>query len=199
MSGITLGNKEYFKNIGKIEYEGKDSKNPLAFKFYDENQIVAGKPMKEHMRFAIAYWHTFCGTGADPFGPGTVDFPWDEKNDEIEAAKDKLDAAFEFFTKLGTPFYCFHDVDMVPFGDSLGDYEKNIELFTGLAKAKQQESGVKLLWATQNVFSDPRYMNGASTNPDFNVTFNFNYDQVSVGKNLEQNITLQRGDVIVVR
>lgn len=166
---VTLGNKEYFKNIGKIKYEGPQSTNPLSFKFYDENKVVAGKSMKDHLRFAIAYWHTFCGTGADPFGPGTINFPWDHKHNELEAAKDKLDAAFEFFTKLGTPFYCFHDTDMVPFGNNLEEYENNMLLFTDLAKAKQQESGVQLLWATQNLFSDPRYMNGAATNPDFQV------------------------------
>ena len=166
---VTIGNQEYFKNIGRIEYEGPKSSNPLAFKFYDENKMVAGKAMKDHLRFAIAYWHTFCGTGADPFGPGTIDFPWDENENEVEAAKNKLDAAFEFVSKIGAPFYCFHDIDMVPFGDSIGEYEKNMEIFAALAKAKQEESGVKLLWATQNVFSHPRYMNGASTNPDFQV------------------------------
>ena len=170
MSGQT-GNKEYFKGIGKIQFEGRDSRNPLAFKWYDENQVVAGKTMKEHLRFAVAYWHTFCGTGGDPFGPGTKVFPWDEPKDEMDAAKAKLDAAFEFITKLGVPFYCFHDTDLVG-GGSVFDIEKKLEKIVEIAKQKQQETGVKLLWGTANVFSDPRYMNGAATNPDFNVVAN---------------------------
>ncbi len=166
-----LGNKEYFKGIDKIQYEGKESKNPLAFKWYDENRVVAGKTMKEHLRFAVAYWHTFCGTGGDPFGPGTKNFPWDEPKDEMDAAKAKLDAAFEFITKLGVPHYCFHDTDLVG-GGSVFDIEKKLSEIIEIAKQKQAESGVKLLWGTANVFSDPRYMNGAATNPDFNVVAN---------------------------
>ncbi|MCK4448151.1 MAG: xylose isomerase, partial [Candidatus Marinimicrobia bacterium] len=166
---VTIGQKEYFKGIGKIPFEGLDSKNPLAFKFYDENRIVAGKTMRDHFRFAVAYWHTFCNNGEDPFGQGTVDFPWNEADDSMQAAKDKLDAAFEFFTKLGTPFYCFHDRDMAPEGDNVLESEKNLKELVGLAKIKQEESGVKQLWGTANVFSHPRYMNGAATNPDFEV------------------------------
>ena len=167
-----IGSKEYFKGIGKIRYEGRDSDNPLAFKFYDENKVIAGKTLKEHLRFAVAYWHTFCGTGEDPFGPGTMKFPWDTGNDAITRAKNKLDAAFEFFTKLGTPYYCFHDIDMVDEGNSITEYEKNLQTMVEFAKQKQEASGVKLLWGTANVFSNPRYMNGASTNPDFNaITF----------------------------
>ncbi len=165
---VTIGNKEFFPGIGKIPFEGPESKNPLAFKYYEENRVVAGKSMKDHFRFAIAYWHTFCGTGEDPFGPGTVDFPWDAASDPIQAAKDKLDAAFEFITKLGVPFYCFHDRDMAP-GDSVIELQKNLKELVALAKKKQEESGVQLLWGTANVFSHPRYMNGAATNPDFNV------------------------------
>lgn len=164
-----VGKKEYFKNIGKIQFEGPDSSNPLAFKFYDENRIVAGKTMKDHFRFAIAYWHTFCGTGADPFGPGTVDFEWDANSDAVEAAKDKLDAAFEFITKLGVPFYCFHDRDLAPEGKSAAESEKNLKTLVDLAKEKQDVTGVKLLWGTANVFGHPRYMNGAATNPNFDV------------------------------
>ncbi len=160
---------EYFKGIGRIKYEGRDSDNPMAFKFYDENKVIAGKTMKEHMRFAVAYWHTFCGTGGDPFGPGTKAFPWDKGSDAITKGKQKMDAAFEFFTKLGVPYYCFHDIDLVDEGDSVAAYEKNIQTMVDYAKEKQQSSGVKLLWGTANVFSHPRYMNGASTNPDFNV------------------------------
>ena len=164
---ITLGNKEYFPGIGKVAYEGRESKNPLAFKWYNADQMINGKSMKDHLRFATAYWHSFCGDGGDPFGPGTQVFPWDGAKDAIEAGKNKMDAAFEFFTKLGTPYYCFHDVDLVSEGKSIAEYEKNLQTIVDYAKAKQQESGVKLLWGTANVFSNPRYMNGASTNPDF--------------------------------
>lgn len=162
--------KEYFEGIGKIQFEGRASDNPLAFKFYDENRVVGGKTMKEHFRFAACYWHTFCGTGSDPFGPGTKVFPWDAKSDPVAAARDKMDAAFEFFTKIGVPYYCFHDVDMVSEGDaSLVEYRKRLDTITDYALEKQAETGVKLLWGTANLFSHPRYMNGAATNPDFNV------------------------------
>ncbi|MGA0332669.1 MAG: xylose isomerase [Kiritimatiellia bacterium] len=164
---IVTGDKEYFKGIGKIGYEGRDSDNPLAFKWYDENAVVAGKTMKEHFRFAIAYWHTFCGTGADPFGPGTKVFPWNEGADADTRAKHKMDAAFEFMTKMGAPFYCFHDFDLVEEGDSFAESTRRLEAIVEYAKQKQAASGVKLLWGTANLFSNPRYMNGAATNPDF--------------------------------
>lgn len=164
-----VGGREYFPGIGKIKFEGKDSKNPLSFKFYDENKKVGGKTMKQHLRFAVAYWHTFCNTGGDPFGPGTKRFPWDENADAMEAAKDKLDAAFEFISKLGAPFYCFHDRDMAPEGSSVAESEKNLRVLVKLAKERQKATGVKLLWATANLFSHPRFMNGAATNPDFSV------------------------------
>jgi xylose isomerase len=167
---VLIGAKEYFKGIDKIQFEGRESDNPLAFKFYDENRVVGGKTMKEHLRFAVAYWHTFCGTGADPFGPGTKVFPWDEKTDPVAAARDKMDAAFEFITKLGVPYYCFHDVDMVSeAGADLAAYRKRLDTVSDYALEKQKASGVKLLWGTANLFSHPRYMNGASTNPDFSV------------------------------
>lgn len=166
---IITGKKEYFKGIGRIPFEGPDSDNPLAFKFYDKNRIIAGKSMQEHFRFAIAYWHAFCNTGDDPFGSGTARFPWDQADDPLQAARDKLDAAFEFFTKLGVPYYCFHDRDMAPEGESVAESEKNLQQLVRLAKAKQEQSGVKLLWSTANVFYHPRYMNGAATNPDFQV------------------------------
>ncbi len=166
---VTIGAKEYFPGIDKIQYEGPKSNNPLAFKYYDENAVVAGKSMQEHFRFAVAYWHTFCGTGEDPFGPGTQPLPWLEGSDKMEIAKHKLDAAFEFITKLGVPYYCFHDRDMAPEGISVEESEANLKELVALAKAKQAASGVKLLWGTANVFSNPRYMNGASTNPDFQV------------------------------
>ncbi len=158
----------YFPNIDKIKFEGKDSDNPLAFKYYDENKVVAGKTMKDHFRFAIAYWHTFCGTGNDPFGPGTKVFAWDKSSDAVQRAKDKMDAAFEFITKIGAPYYCFHDIDLIDEGGSISEYESRMQAITDYAKQKQQETGIKLLWGTANVFSNPRYMNGASTNPDFN-------------------------------
>lgn len=161
--------KNYFPNIGKIPFEGKDSDNPLAFRFYDENRMIAGKTMKEHFKFSIAYWHSFCGNGGDPFGPGTIVHPWDASADPIQRAKDKMDAAFEFISKIGAPYYCFHDIDLIDEGPSLADYEKRMQIITEYAKQKQAETGIKLLWGTANVFSNPRYMNGASTNPDFNA------------------------------
>ena len=166
---MVTGNTEYFKGIGKIEFEGQTSDNPLAFKWYDENQVVAGKTMKEHFRFATAYWHSFCGVGSDPFGPGTQQFPWAVGADADERARNKMDAAFESMTKLGTPYYCFHDFDLVEEGDSFAESSRRLEKIVAYAKEKQAASGVKLLWGTANLFSNPRYMNGAGTNPDFNV------------------------------
>lgn len=166
---IVLGSKEYFPGIGKIGYEGPDSDNPLAFKYYDENRVVAGKTMKEHFKFAVCYWHTFCGAGHDPFGPGPFQFPWAGTADAIERAREKMDAAFEFITKLGVPYYCFHDVDLVDEGSSRAETSKRLQTIVEYAKEKQKASGVKLLWGTANLFSNPRYMNGASTNPDFNI------------------------------
>ncbi len=165
----TTGNKEFFPGIGKIPFEGRDSNNPLAFKWYDGNRLIAGKTMKEYFKFAVAYWHTFCNTGSDPFGPGTKLFPWDASSDAIQRAKDKMDASFEFITKLGIPYYCFHDIDLVDDAEDLKEYEKRLQTIVDYAKQKQSASGVKLLWGTANVFSHPRYMNGASTNPDFHV------------------------------
>lgn len=169
MANILLGDKEYFKGVGQIKYEGPESDNPLAYRWYDENKVVAGKSLKEHLRFAVAYWHSFCGNGSDPFGAPTHIFPWDEKADAVERAKDKMDAAFEFITKLNLPYYCFHDVDMVDYGNDLKENERRLQTLVEYAKQKQAESGVKLLWGTANLFSHPRYMNGASTNPDFHV------------------------------
>ena len=165
----TLGNKEYFKGISEIKFEGKESDNPLAFKYYNPDQVVAGKTMREHFKFAIAYWHTFCGQGSDPFGPGTQNFAWDQSSDAVQAAKDKADAAFEFITKMGFGYYCFHDYDLIREGATFGESEQRLLTITEYLKEKQAASGVKLLWGTANVFSNPRYMNGASTNPDFNV------------------------------
>ncbi|MDC7125428.1 MAG: xylose isomerase [Spirochaetales bacterium] len=164
-----VGNKEYFPGIEKIKFEGPESDNPMAFKFYDENKMIGGKSMKEHLRFSIAYWHSFCAGGADPFGGPTHVFPWDAKSDPMDAAKDKLDAAFEFFTKIGAPFYCFHDRDIAPEGKNVTESVKNLNEICSLAKERQDATGVKLLWGTANLFNNPRYMNGGFTNPDFNV------------------------------
>ena len=153
MSTVITGEKEFFKGIGQVKFEGLGSDNPLAFRWYDENRIVAGKPLKEHLRYACAYWHSFCGSGADPF----------------ERAKDKMDAAFEFITKMNIPFYCFHDVDVVDYGNDIVENERRLQALVAYAKEKQAASGVKLLWGTANLFSNRRYMNGASTNPDFHV------------------------------
>jgi xylose isomerase len=166
---VITGNKEFFKNIPEIKYEGIESDNPFAFRWYDENKVVAGKTMKEYLRFACAYWHSFGGSGADPFGEPTHIFPWNEKADVIERAKDKMDAAFEFITKMNLPYFCFHDADLVDFTNDVADNEKRLQTITAHAKQKMQESGVKLLWGTANLFSHKRYMNGASTNPDFHV------------------------------
>ncbi len=166
---VLLGEKEFFKGIGKITYEGRDSDNPMAFKFYNPEQKVAGKTMREHFKFAMAYWHTLCGTGADPFGPGTKQFPWATSSDPIKAARDKADAAFEFATKMGFDYYCFHDFDLVDEAGTLVESEKRIHKIVDYLKQKQAASGVKLLWGTANCFSNPRYMNGAASNPDFNV------------------------------
>ena len=161
--------KTFFKNIEKIQFEGRESDNPLAFKWYDEDKIVAGKTLKEHLRFAVAYWHTFNNKGGDPFGADTETFEWDKKQDPIERAKDKMDAAFEFIQKLNAPYYCFHDVDVVDEAPTLKEFEKRIQTMVEYAKQKQNETGIKLLWGTSNLFSHPRFMNGAATNPDFNV------------------------------
>ena len=166
---ILTGNKEYYKGIDAIQYEGKDSDNPLAFKYYDPTRVVAGKTMREHFKFAIAYWHTFCGQGSDPFGPGTQNFEWDKASNPIQAAKDKADAAFEFITKIGAPYYCFHDVDAIDGHNDPKEFGDRVKFITDIFAKKQAESGVKLLWGTANLFSNERYMNGASTNPNFEV------------------------------
>ncbi|OLY94910.1 D-xylose isomerase [Cnuella takakiae] len=166
---IITGDKQYFEGIGQIKFEGRESDNPLAFRWYDENQVVAGKTMKEYLRFACAYWHSFSNDGSDPFGGGTHNFAWNEGADAITRAKKKMDAAFEFITKMGMPYYCFHDVDVVEYGNDINENDRRLQAMVEYAKQKQQESGVKLLWGTANLFSHLRYMNGAATNPDFHV------------------------------
>ncbi|MCW5912154.1 MAG: xylose isomerase [Cyclobacteriaceae bacterium] len=166
---VIKGKQEYFKGIRAIKYEGPESDNPLAFKFYNPKKKVGRKTMQEHLRFAIAYWHTFCGTGGDPFGIGTKQFPWLQNADPVQRAYNKMDAAFEFITKIGAPFYCFHDYDLVDEAPTLAESEKRLRKIVDYAKQKQKDSGIKLLWGTANLFGNPRYMNGAATNPDFQV------------------------------
>jgi len=166
---IFIGAKEYFPGIGRIPFEGRNSDNPFAFKVYDEHKKVGGKTMREHLRFAVCYWHSFCGVGSDPFGPGTRVHGWDSPATPMARAEARVDAAFEFFSKLGVPYYCFHDFDLAPEGADVVSSEHNLKHMVALAKERQQATGVKLLWGTANLFSHPRYMNGASTNPDFAV------------------------------
>ncbi|MDR2518363.1 MAG: xylose isomerase [Spirochaetaceae bacterium] len=168
MADYFVGNKEYFPGIGAVAYEGPKSGNPLAFKYYDPEKMVGPKKMKDHLRFAAAYWHSFCADGADPFGAATHPHPWiTDAKSPMEAAEHKMDAAFEFFTKLGVEFYAFHDRDMAPEGNSPGESEKNLRVLVDKAKGLQKETGVKLLWGTANLFTHPRFMNGAATNPEF--------------------------------
>lgn len=167
---IYKGKKEAYPGIGKIGFEGRNSTNPLAFKWYNPEEVVAGKTMKDHLRFAVAYWHSFCGDGTDPFGNATRIYPWkDAENDEKITMR--LDAAFEFITKIGADYYCFHDTDIVGDG-SVFEIEKRLARIVPVMKKMQEETGVKLLWGTANLFSNPRYMNGAATNPDFAVVAN---------------------------
>ena len=161
--------KQYFENICKIPFEGAGSKNPMAFHYYEPERVVMGKKMKDWLRFAMAWWHTLCAEGSDQFGPGTKSFPWNDAADPVEAAKHKVDAGFEFMQKMGIQYYCFHDVDLCAEADTVEAYEKNLKEIVAYLKQKQTETGIKLLWGTANVFGHKRYMNGASTNPDFDV------------------------------
>ncbi|MBQ1857363.1 MAG: xylose isomerase [Bacteroidales bacterium] len=161
--------KEYFPEIGKIAFEGKESKNPMAFHYYNPEQVVAGKKMKDWFKFAMAWWHTLCAEGGDQFGPGTKKFPWNTGATALERAKNKMDAGFEIMSKLGIEYFCFHDVDLIDEADTVEEYEANMKAITAYAKEKMAATGIKLLWGTANVFGNKRYMNGASTNPDFNV------------------------------
>lgn len=161
--------KTYFPNIDKIPYEGPQSKNPLAFRYYDANRIVAGKKLSEWCKFAMAWWHTLCAEGTDQFGGGTKSFPWAEGSDALTIAKQRVDAGFEFMQKMGIEYYCFHDVDLVAEANTVEEYEANLKTIVAYLKEKQQQTGIKLLWGTANVFGHKRYMNGAATNPDFNV------------------------------
>lgn len=166
---VFVGDQEYFPGIGQIQFEGKESNNPLAFKFYDASAMVGKKTMEEHLRFAVCYWHTLCAKGADPFGADTQLFPWDAGSDELSSARLRVDAGFEFFSKLGVPYYCFHDRDLAPEGSSVSESEKMLDEIVELALERQQVTQIKLLWGTANLFGHPRYMNGAATNPNFAV------------------------------
>lgn len=164
-----MATKTFFPGIDKIKFEGKESKNPLAFRYYDAEKVILGKKMKEWFKFAMAWWHTLCAEGADQFGGGTKTFPWNAETDPIQAAKDKVDAGFEFMQKMGIEYYCFHDVDLINEAPTVEEYEANFKEIVAYLKQKQAETGIKLLWGTANVFSHKRYMNGAATNPDFDV------------------------------
>lgn len=164
-----MATKEYFPEIGKIKFEGKESKNPLAFHYYDPEKVVAGKKMKEWLKFAMAWWHTLCAEGADQFGGGTKSFPWNDSENPVERAKHKVDAGFEIMTKLGIEYFCFHDVDLVDEADTIEGYEANLKEVVAYVKSKMAGTGIKNLWGTANVFGHKRYMNGAATNPDFDT------------------------------
>jgi xylose isomerase len=166
---VLIGEKEFFKGIKEIKYEGPESDNPLAFRWYDETRKVAGKTMKDYLKFSCAYWHSFCNDGSDPFGGPSHTFPWNERQEPIARAKEKMDAAFEFMTKLGLHYYCFHDLDVVDYTNDINENDRRLQTMTAYAKEKQSQTGIKLLWGTANLFSHRRYMNGASTNPDFHV------------------------------
>lgn len=187
MSQVYIGSKEYFPEISRIRFEGRDSDNPLSFKFYDEGKVVAGKAMKEHLRFAVAYWHTLTADGSDPFGAGTLSREWNNGGSGLEKAEKKADAAFEFITKLGAPYYCFHDVDAAPDAEDVAEYEDNVAAVTEMLLERQNATGVKLLWNTANLFSHPRYMNGAATNPEFDILAR---GAVQVKAMLEANVKL---------
>jgi xylose isomerase len=178
---------QHFPKIKKIAYEGPSTSNPLAFRYYNPNEIVGGKKLKDQLRFSIAYWHSFRGVGSDPFGPGTIVRPWEKGKDPVSIAKTRMDAAFEFFVKIQAPFYCFHDRDIAPEGRSLAESNRNLDKIVAHAKQLQKATGVKLLWGTANLFSNPRYMCGAATNPDAHV---FAYAAAQVKKALEVTKTL---------
>jgi xylose isomerase len=179
--------KEFFPGISKIAYEGPDSTNPFSFKFYNPDEVVAGKTMREHLRVSVAFWHTFKGTGQDPFGSPTLIRPWNASDDPMTAAEDTMRAAFEFFTKLGVDYYCFHDRDIAPEADNLVETNKRLDKIVALAKKLQADTGVKLLWNTSNMFSNPRFACGASTNPNAHV---FAYAGAQVKKMLEVGLDL---------
>jgi xylose isomerase len=164
-----MNTKLYFPTVGQIKFEGKESKNPLAFRYYDPEKVVYGRKMKDWFKFSMAWWHTLCAEGGDPFGPGTKTFPWTQGGSALDVAKQRMDAGFEFMQKIGIGYYCFHDIDLIDEGKSIDEYEANLKAIVAYAAQKQAETGIKLLWGTANVFGHKRYMNGAATNPDFDV------------------------------
>jgi xylose isomerase len=172
----------YFPEVSKIKYEGPESKNPLAFRHYNPDELVEGKSMRDHLRFAVCYWHTFRGTGSDPFGPGCAVRPWEDGTDSLEMALKRVDVAFEFMDKLGVPFYCFHDRDVAPEGNNLAETNRNLDAVVKKLGQKQKETGIKLLWGTANLFSNKRFMHGASTSCNADV---FAYSAAQVKKALE--------------
>ena len=174
--------KALIPSVQQIAYDGAKSNNPLAFKHYNPDEVIDGKTMAEHLRFSIAYWHSFRGNGSDPFGSGTINRPWESGKDAVTVALKRMDAAFEFFTKIRAPFYAFHDRDIAPEGKTLAESNKNLDKIVAHAKELQKATGVKLLWGTANLFSNPRFMNGASTNPDAHV---FAYAAAQVKKAME--------------
>jgi xylose isomerase len=174
--------KAAFPNVPKIKFEGAKSKNPLAFKHYDANAKIAGKTMREHFRFAVAYWHTFRGTGSDPFGPGCAIRPWDDGSNSVANAQNRVRVAFEFIEKLGAPFYCFHDRDIAPEGKSLMQSNQNLDAIVKVLQSEQQRTGIQLLWGTANLFSNPRFAHGASTSCNADV---FAFAAAQVKKALE--------------
>lgn len=171
-----------FPEVEKIRYEGPDSKNPLAFRWYNADEVVEGKSMQEHLRFSVVYWHTFRGTGSDPFGAGTMLRPWEDGTDSVQNAVNRVRVAFEFIEKLGAPYYAFHDRDVAPEGASLAETNKNLDVVAKALKEEQQRTGIKLLWGTANMFSNPRFMHGASTSCNADV---FAYCGAQVKKCLE--------------
>ena len=179
-----------FPEVSKIQYEGPQSKNPLAFRWYNPDEVVEGKTMKEHLRFSIVYWHTFRGTGSDPFGAGTMQRPWDDGSPTLENAQKRVRVAFELIEKLGAPFYAFHDRDVSPEGETLAESNKTFDAVTKVLKEEQERTGIKLLWGTANMFSHPRYMHGAATSPSAEV---FAYAASAVKKCLE--VTKELGGV----
>ena len=183
-----IGSKEYFKGIEDIKFEGEKSKNPLAYKYYEPNKMVLEKKMSEHLKFAIAYWHSFGNTGSDPFGAETKNFPWNNHKDPIQRAKDKMDAAFEFISKLGLEYFCFHDFDLIEEGNTLLASEHRLRSITEYGQQKRKGTPIKILWGTANLFSHPRYMNGAATNPDFNVVA---YASAQVKNAIDVTISLE--------
>ena len=179
---------EFFKGVSKIQFEGKDSDNPLAFKYYNPDEVIGNKTMKEHLRFAVAYWHTFQGTGGDPFGQGTAQRSWDNITDPMDLAKAKVEANFEFCEKLGVPFFCFHDRDISPEADNLRETNKRLDEIVAAIKDRMKNSSVKLLWGTTNAFGNPRFVHGASTSPNADV---FAFAAAQVKKAME--VTMELG------